>query len=285
MGALLFLGPTGVGKTQLARALAESWFGSAKALLRFDMSEYMEAHAVSRLIGAPPGYMGHEEGGQLTEAVRRRPYSVILFDEVEKAHGDVQNILLQILEDGCLTDSLGRKADFSNAIILLTSNLGARFLAGQGGTVGFGTGKTAEFEQQKQQALAEAKNFFRPELLGRMDEVVVFHPLEEKDLAAIAERLLRELEERAQKNGYALHHSKDLPLALAAKARSPYGARELRRQVSRAVEQAFADKIASGEARPGSAFTAVVRQGQVVLQPERLCAGEQPEQAAEAVLA
>lgn len=267
IGAMLFLGPTGVGKTQLARALAESWFGSERALLRFDMSEYMEPHTVAKLIGAPPGYLGHDEGGQLTEAVRRRPYSVVLFDEIEKAHEDVQNILLQILEDGVLTDSLGRRADFRNTIILLTSNLGARYLAGQTGPLGFGGGKDA-FEQQKQQALSEAKSYFRPELLGRMDEVVVFHPLEETELTTIAEHLLQELEERAQKNGYQLHHDHELPAALAAQSQSPYGARELRRKVSRAVEQAFADKIASGEARPGSNFVAVVQQGQVVLCPQ-----------------
>ncbi len=267
MGAMLFLGPTGVGKTQLARALAESWFGSDKALLRFDMSEYMEPHTVARLIGAPPGYVGHDEGGQLTEAVRRRPYSVVLFDEIEKAHEDVQNILLQILEDGALTDSLGRRADFRNTIILLTSNLGARYLAGQTGPMGFGGGQDA-FEEQKQQALSEAKRYFRPELLGRMDEVVVFHPLEEAELTAIAEHLLQELEGRAEKNGYQLRHDRQLPAVLAAQSRSPYGARELRRRVSRAVEQAFADKIASGEAQPGNSFMAMVQQGQVVLCPQ-----------------
>ncbi len=268
MGAMLFLGPSGVGKTHLARALAEHWFGSPRALLRFDMSEYMEAHTVAKLIGAPPGYVGHDDGGQLTEAVRRRPYSVVLFDEVEKAHGELQNILLQILEDGQLTDSAGRKADFCNTIILLTSNLGARYLAGQSGALGFGAGHAAAFEKQKEQALAEAKAYFRPELLGRMDEVVVFRPLNEADLARIAENLLRELEARAEHCGYHLRHAPELPAALAAQAtqaKSPYGARELRRRVSRAVEQALADSIASGEAKPGGSFTAAVEQGQVVL--------------------
>ena len=267
MGAMLFLGPTGVGKTHLARVLAESWFGSPRALLRFDMSEYMEAHTVARLIGAPPGYVGHEEGGQLTEAVRRRPYSVVLFDEIEKAHSDLQNILLQILEDGQLTDAAGRKTNFSNCIILLTSNLGARQLTGQGAPLGFGR-QEAALERQKQLAIAEAKAYFRPELLGRLDEVVVFHPLEQKDLTAIAEQLLNQLEQRAAKNGYCLHHAPELPAALAKQAKSPYGARELRRTVVRAVEQALADRIASGEAMPGASFTACLQNEQVVLEAD-----------------
>ena len=162
IGAMLFLGPTGVGKTQLARTLAKCWFGSEKALLRFDMSEYMERHTVARLLGAPPGYVGHDEGGQLTEAVRRRPYSVVLFDEIEKAHSDIQNLLLQILEDGNLTDSQGRRADFSNTIILLTSNLGARCLSGQTSPLGFGAA-AAETRRRGQQAIQEAKEFFRPD--------------------------------------------------------------------------------------------------------------------------
>ena len=184
IGAMLFLGPTGVGKTQLARTLAKCWFGSEKALLRFDMSEYMERHTVARLIGAPPGYVGHDEGGQLTEAVRRRPYSVVLFDEIEKAHSDIQNLLLQILEDGTLTDAQGRRADFSNTIILLTSNLGARCLAGQTAPMGFGAAG-AEKDRCGQQAIREAREFFRPELMGRLDETVLFDPLGPEQLAVI----------------------------------------------------------------------------------------------------
>ena len=207
IGAMLFLGPTGVGKTQLARTLAKCWFGSEKALLRFDMSEYMERHTVARLLGAPPGYVGHDEGGQLTEAVRRRPYSVVLFDEIEKAHSDIQNLLLQILEDGNLTDSQGRRADFSNTIILLTSNLGARCLSGQTSPLGFGAA-AAETRRRGQQAIQEAKEFFRPELMGRLDETVLFDPLGPEQLAGIADRLLVELEQRGPAGLHAAPHAR-----------------------------------------------------------------------------
>lgn len=256
IGAMLFLGPTGVGKTALAKALASSWFGSEKALLKFDMSEYQEQHTTARLLGAPPGYLGHDEGGQLTEAVRRRPYSVVLFDEIEKAHPDIQNVLLQILEDGQLTDSMGRKADFRNTIVLLTSNLGARFLAGQSAPLGFAAGAEAVFEKQSAQAIEEAKKWFRPELVGRLDELIVFRPLTTENLSFIAEKLLCQLEERAAKTGYTLTHTSRVGPALAAKATSPYGARELRRQVDRAVEQALANEIASGAAHTGQHWTA-----------------------------
>ena len=267
MGAMLFLGPTGVGKTALAKALAAGWFGSEKALLKLDMSEYQEQHAVARLLGAPPGYLGHDEGGQLTEAVRRRPYSVVLFDEIEKAHPDIQNVLLQILEDGQLTDSMGRKADFRNTIVLLTSNLGARFLAGQSAPLGFGGGAEAAFEKQSAQAVAEAKQWFRPELIGRLDELIVFRPLGEESMSRIAEKLLSQLEARAARSGYRLTHTPRVGPALAAKARSPYGARELRRQVDRAVEQALADQIASGAAHPGQQWTAdCTEDGNVILE-------------------
>ena len=272
IGAMLFLGPTGVGKTQLARTLAKCWFGSEKALLRFDMSESMERHTVARLLGAPPGYVGHDEGGQLTEAVRRRPYSVVLFDEIEKAHSDIQNLLLQILEDGNLTDSQGRRADFSNTIILLTSNLGARCLSGQTSPLGFGAA-AAETRRRGQQAIQEAKEFFRPELMGRLDETVLFDPLGPEQLAGIADRLLVELEQRAARQGYTLHHTPAAAKVLAGDKVPPYGARELRRTVSRAVEQALADRIAAGTAHPGTVYTADVdADGHIILTEDTMAA-------------
>ena len=269
MGAMLFLGPTGVGKTALAKALAVSWFGSEKALLRFDMSEYQEQHTVARLLGAPPGYVGHDEGGQLTEAVRRRPYSVVLFDEIEKAHPEIQTLLLQLLEEGQLTDAMGRKADFRNTIVLLTANLGARFLAGQSAPLGFAASEETAFDRQAAQAVEEAKRWLRPELVGRLDEMIVFRPLGEQSLCAIAERLLDQLEQRAAHSGLTLHHTDRVGPALAARAHSAYGARELRRQVARAVEQALADRIAAGDAPDGGRWLAdCTENGEITLQAE-----------------
>ena len=253
--SFIFVGPTGVGKTELVKQLANQLFDGPDPLIRLDMSEYMEKYAVSRMIGSPPGYVGHDEGGQLTEAVRRRPYSVVLFDEIEKAHSDIQNILLQILEDGTLTDAQGRKADFSNTIILLTSNLGARCLAGQASPLGFGAA-AEETARRGKKALQEAKDYFRPELMGRLDDVVLFDPLGPAQLAAIADRLLCELEERAARQGYTLRHTPAAAAALAGDTVPAYGARELRRKVSRAVEQALADRISAGTARPGVLFVA-----------------------------
>ena len=272
IGSFLFLGPTGVGKTELAKALAQSLFDDEKNMVRIDMTEYMEKFSVSRLIGAPPGYVGYEEGGQLTEAVRRRPYSVVLFDEIEKAHSDIQNLLLQILEDGILTDAQGRRADFSNTIILLTSNLGARCLAGQTAPMGFGAAG-AEKDRRGQQAIREAREFFRPELMGRLDETVLFDPLGPEQLAGIADRLLCELEERAAGQGYTLRHTAAAAKALAGDKVPPYGARELRRTVSRAVEQALADRIADGTAQPGTVYTADAdANGHIILTQDTLTA-------------
>ena len=255
LGVFMLLGPSGVGKTELCKALSEALFGSEDALIRVDMSEYSEEATASRLIGSPPGYVGYGDGGQLTDAVLKRPYSVVLFDEIEKAHSDIQNILLQILEDGTLTDAQGRKADFSNTIILLTSNLGARCLAGQASPLGFGAA-AEETARRGKKALQEAKDYFRPELMGRLDDVVLFDPLGPAQLAAIADRLLCELEERAARQGYTLRHTPAAAAVLAGDTVPAYGARELRRKVSRAVEQALADRIAAGTARPGVLFVA-----------------------------
>lgn len=265
MGAMLFLGPTGVGKTHLAKCIAKEWFHSEKALIRLDMSEYMESHTSSRLIGAPPGYVGHGEGGFLTEAIRKRPYAVVVFDEMEKAHPDVQNLLLQILEEGCLTDSMGRKADFRHALILITSNLGARYLDEQTSCVGFQVGEQTRFERQKQLVVQEARRYFKPELLGRMDEMVVFSPLGKEHLAQIAEQLLVELEQRATKLGYLLCHTKQLVEHLADGSSKQYGARGLRTEITRKVEQALADGISSGVVSARERIIADVEEGGVCL--------------------
>ena len=194
-GCFLFLGPTGVGKTELCKALAEALFSSEEALLRFDMSEYMEKHTVSRLIGSPPGYVGHEEGGQLTEKIRRRPYSVVLFDEIEKAHPDIWGILLQIMEDGHITDAQGRKADFRSAVIVMTSNVGAQRITARGSRLGFSAeehqdGKTRSQTELRGAVLEDLKKVFRPEFLNRLDETIVFTQLGQSEIRAIARRML-----------------------------------------------------------------------------------------------
>ncbi len=264
IGAFLFLGPTGVGKTALARALADQCFGSEKALLRLDMSEYMEKHTVARLLGAPPGYVGYGEGGQLTERVRRRPYSVVLFDEIEKAHPDVANLLLQILEDGALTDSEGRKVDFSHTLVILTSNLGARFLAGRRTALGFGGGGVNA--AARAEALREAKEHFSPELIGRLDELIVFEPLSGESVAAIAETLLRELEQRAVRLGVCLAHT---DAAVQLLAREGYdaasGARSLRRTVTRRVEQCLAEQLLAAPQESGLSFVLDAPDGALAL--------------------
>jgi ATP-dependent Clp protease ATP-binding subunit ClpC len=233
MGSFLFLGPSGVGKTALCRALAEVLFGSADALIRFDMSEYMEKHSVSRLIGAPPGYVGHGEGGQLTERVRRRPYAVVLWDEIEKAHPDVSNLLLQVMEDGVLTDSEGREVDFSNVLLILTSNIGARESA-ERHPLGFGAERKGLAQEARERALKEA---FRPEFINRLDEIVVFHPLGEDALAEIARRMLSDLVKSAAERGVILRYTEELPAFLAAHClRDGSGARPLRRALTRWIE-------------------------------------------------
>ena len=251
IGSFLFLGPTGVGKTELCRALAAHLFDDEDAMVRLDMSEYQEKHTVSRLIGAPPGYVGFEEGGQLTEAVRRRPYRVVLFDEIEKAHSDVFNILLQILEDGRLTDGHGRTVDFKNTVIIMTSNLGSRFLQH------LEPGNTAQFEMARIQVLDEVRKAFRPEFLNRIDEIIVFHPLSQEHIKAIVELQLHELQRRLDGQKIRLVVSDAAKAYLAREGYSPdFGARPLRRLIQREVENRLAKMVLAGELRPGQ--TAVV---------------------------
>ncbi|MEG1698915.1 MAG: ATP-dependent Clp protease ATP-binding subunit [Oscillospiraceae bacterium] len=266
MGSFLFLGPTGVGKTELARALAENCFGTAKALLRFDMSEYMEAHSISRLIGAPPGYIGHESGGQLTEAVRRRPYAVLLFDEIEKAHPDICNVLLQILEDGTLTDSEGRKINFCNTLIILTSNLGARHLV-KGQEFGFSLAESHE-TSAKSSAIAEAKTAFRPELINRLDEILVFRRLSRDALLQIGELMLKEAEKRAAKQEIYLTHTEDSVKYLVECSYTPqYGARPLRRAIAKMVEDLLVNSLLSSKITRNSHCVLDFINGELVLNP------------------
>lgn len=259
IGSFLFLGPTGVGKTYLARNLAEIMFGTADALIQVDMSEYMEKHTTSRLIGSPPGYVGHDEGGQLTEAVRRRPYSVILFDEVEKAHPDVMNLLLQILEEGMVTDSLGRKINFRNTIIILTSNVGASDIKRQA-SMGFGAmaSEEADYETMKDKIGEEAKRHFRPEFLNRFDELIVFRMLERKDLESIVELEAGKLVKRLHQKDISLHISHEALTLLAEQGYDPqYGARPMRRAIERLLEDPLSEALLRGEVAPGMNIEAV----------------------------
>jgi ATP-dependent Clp protease ATP-binding subunit ClpC len=256
-GSFMFLGPTGVGKTELARALAEFLFDDENAMIRLDMSEYMEKHTVSRLIGAPPGYVGYEEAGQLTEAVRRRPYRIILFDEVEKAHPDVLNILLQILEDGRLTDGHGRTVDFKNTVFIMTSNLGTQEFRRQG--MGFYQPEKSEEQKLKTVIEAALKETFRPELLNRMDDIIIFHPLTEENLKKIVDLLIGDLERRLANSGIKLTVSGEAKAWLVSKGYDPvYGARPLRRAIQRYVENPLSTKILQGEFREGDTVAIAV---------------------------
>ena len=251
IGSFMFLGTTGVGKTELAKALAECMFGSEKALIRFDMSEFMEKHEVSRLVGAPPGYVGYDEGGQLTDAVRKNPYSVILFDEVEKAHADFFNILLQVLDDGRLTDGQGRTVDFTNTVIIMTSNLGSTLLREHTKSMGFTAehkeGETTDFEEIKGKIMDTVKRTFRPEFINRIDEIIVFHPLTEGDLKKIVRLLMVKVEKKMDSMHVALKVSdKAFEQIIKDGTDVEYGARPLRRTIQREVEDAIAELILEG---------------------------------------
>jgi ATP-dependent Clp protease ATP-binding subunit ClpC len=248
VGSFVFLGPTGVGKTELARALANFLFGSDHALIRFDMSEYMEKHSVSKLIGAPPGYVGYEEGGQLTERVRRTPYSVILLDEVEKAHPDVYNILLQVFEDGQLTDGLGNTVDFRNTIVLLTSNVGAETIKKQS-SIGF-TPITDEhsYDKMREKIMDEAKRAFRPEFLNRLDDIIVFRSLTKPDLIQILDLEISKVMQRLKARNIQLQFDESAKDFLVEKGYDPtYGARPMRRAVERYLEDPLAEEILKGQ--------------------------------------
>jgi ATP-dependent Clp protease ATP-binding subunit ClpC len=253
-GSFIFLGPSGVGKTELARTLAEFLFGDEDAMIQVDMSEYMEKHSVSRLVGSPPGYIGYDEGGQLTEAVRRKPYSVLLLDEIEKAHPDVFNILLQILEEGKLTDAQGRRVDFRNAIVIMTSNLGASQISkntGFGFTVGDESGLS--YDEMKGRVMGELKKVFRPELLNRIDEIIVFHKLSKEEIMSIVDLQLRRLREQMATHEVAIELTEDAKELLVDKGYDPaMGARPLRRAIQREIEDPLADFVLGRELEPGS---------------------------------
>ena len=276
IGSFLFLGPTGVGKTELARALASSLFGDESAMIRLDMSEYMEKHTVSRLVGAPPGYVGYEEGGQLTDAVRRKPYSVILLDEVEKAHADFFNILLQVLDDGRLTDSQGRTVDFRNTVIIMTSNLGAKALHKNSTELGFlapkkaeshtNDSKTKDFKEAKKSVLDAVKRHFRPEFLNRIDEMIVFHLLTEEDLTKIVTILMSDVTKRLEERDLHLEITPEaMKLLVREGSDFTMGARPLKRAIQRLIEDPVSDLILKGEAIAGKTIKADAKDNDIVV--------------------
>jgi len=253
VGSFIFLGPTGVGKTELARALAEYLFGDENALIRVDMSEYMEKFSVSRLLGAPPGYVGYEEGGFLTEKVRRRPYSVVLFDEIEKAHPDVFNMLLQVLDDGRLTDSVGHVVDFKNSILIMTSNLGTSFI-GKRVSPGFlPEAESASHEKMKERVLEELKRAFRPEFINRVDDIIVFHGLGKDDITGIVRLMIRRINTQLADKGIQLEPTPAaLELLVEKGFDATYGARQLRRTIQKLIEDPLAEAIVRGQVSEGA---------------------------------
>ena len=274
IGSFLFLGPTGVGKTELCKALAEAMFGDENAMLRVDMSEYMERHTVSKLIGSPPGYVGYDEGGQLTEKVRRRPYSVLLFDEIEKAHEDVFNILLQIMEDGILTDAQGRRVDFKNTIIVMTSNVGARNITDKQKKLGFAMAaadeEASKFENIKSAVMDELKRMFKPEFLNRVDETIVFHQLSRENIRDISAKMLETVMDRVRAMGIAVSADDKAIDILSDKGFDPvYGARPLRRAIQNAVEDAIAEKILDGSIKSGDKVIVTGEDGKIELKDDQ----------------
>jgi ATP-dependent Clp protease ATP-binding subunit ClpB len=258
LGSFIFLGPTGVGKTETARALAEFLFDDERAMVRLDMSEYMEKHSVARMIGAPPGYVGYEEGGQLTESVRRRPYSVILFDEIEKAHPDVFNVLLQILDDGRLTDSQGRMVDFRNTVIIMTSNIGSQYIVDAGAQL------EAGWERVEERVRDELRNHFRPEFLNRVDEIIVFRQLSREDLVRIVDIQLQRLVGMLVARHITLEVSPEAKALIAAEGYDPvYGARPLKRVIQRLLQNPIALELLEGNFHEGDTVR-VERDGQVL---------------------
>ena len=270
IGSFLFLGPTGVGKTELAKALSEAMFGNEDAMIRVDMSEFMESHSTAKLIGSPPGYVGYDEGGQLTEKVRRKPYSVILFDEIEKAHPDVMNMLLQILEDGRLTDSQGRTVNFKNTIIIMTSNVGARLITdkkklGFSGENGENLDKQ-EYEDTKKEVMAELKKQFRPEFINRIDDIIVFHKLEEKDIKQIIDIMLIQIKNRLETQNIKIDIDDSVKELIAKKGvDNNYGARPLRRAIQNMLEDKIAEAILDGKVKPGKKSIATVENNEVII--------------------
>jgi ATP-dependent Clp protease ATP-binding subunit ClpC len=268
IGSFLFLGPTGVGKTELAKALAEALFGDEDRMIRLDMSEFQERHTVSRLVGSPPGYVGYEDAGQLTEAVRRHPYSVVLLDEVEKAHPDVFNTLLQLLDDGRLTDSQGRTVDFRNTVVIMTSNLGSELIVGNREPLGFGRGDGGSAQADlRERLMRRLRESFRPEFLNRIDEIVVFRQLEPEQLQQITRLLLDETRRRLSAQGIEVDFTDEAVAWLAERGFEPqFGARPLRRAIQRAVDNRVTRLVLDGSLRPGQRLTVGVRDGDLDLQ-------------------
>ena len=270
-GSFLFLGPTGVGKTELCKALAAAMFGDENAMVRLDMSEYMEKHTVSRLVGSPPGYVGYDEGGQLTEQVRRKPYCVVLFDEIEKAHPDVFHILLQILEDGRLTDAQGRVVDFKNCVVIMTSNLGAKLITKQTGGLGFSSGESHEGLQNQEKireaVMGELKKSFRPEFLNRVDDIIVFHQLDKAQIQEIARRMLKQVQARLAEQGITISFADSVSARMADAGFDPiYGARPLRRAIQTQIEDLLSEQLLEGKVKPGGHYTCWEEEDQLVVE-------------------